>query len=797
MSEQALVSVGADLSALRRELANIPNMSEKELQKMLIAVERTAQKAEKAAKDAVKNTAKASAAASKEAAKAQDEHNKNIKEGTKGLAEFLGFDVGPLEKLGEASKLTSTALGAATLAAGAALAAVVGLGAGIFAAVSAAMELEEGLQDLAAASIIPPLDPAFEKSLGETRDTMAALNIATDVLVYEIGGTLAPAVTAAVVGLIDLISWTKETYNAFGGLGGIVKIVGSIYLQNLIDFMTLGASTFMKFIGIVGEVASSLGMESLGGALEEASKKALDFKNSIGATVIGAVVDNTAAGLNGMATAASHSAAEYSGLAKKVSDASKELENGSKKTSDATKDLEKLAEEAKKATDKLKDISLRANVDEVDKLTKEYEKQLAEIEELFKVSNDFSAAEEARAAVSIKYNKDLLDIKKAQTEEEKKRASEAAKAKMEADAAIKSLEDLSEKFSVKGIISKGIETIVNGIKNIGSALAEASGASDLLGAITDPSQAIALAANVATAGVEAKKALSEAKKELAAAVVSGDPEAILDAKAGVEEAKKALEAASPKTFIKGLVDGAGELIKGIVSSLPIILQTLIKELPSLIDTIIESIPVIISALAEALPDIVQMLAKAIPELIAVVLESLPVIISGLIKSIPALITGLIQGLPRLIEALIKMAPMIVMEIIKTLIELLFKSIPQMIVAIFEAIVGAFKKAKQVIKDVFREAVTFGKADTKTFGDTPGPVKVGIEGMRARFSPGDIVVAAKTEEGLRSQIGKNNVQAQQEVRAVLDIRDGLVFVDKAMRGNIKRGIGTGTITGKKR
>lgn len=755
MSEQALVSVGADLSALRRELANIPNMSEKELQKMLIAVERTAQKAEKAAKDAVKNTAKASAAASKEAAKAQDEHNKNIKEGTKGLAEFLGFDVGPLEKLGEASKLTSTALGAATLAAGAALAAVVGLGAGIFAAVSAAMELEEGLQDLAAASIIPPLDPAFEKSLGETRDTMAALNIATDVLVYEIGGTLAPAVTAAVVGLIDLISWTKETYNAFGGLGGIVKIVGSIYLQNLIDFMTLGASTFMKFIGIVGEVASSLGMESLGGALEEASKKALDFKNSIGATVIGAVVDNTTAGLNGMATAASHSAAEYSGLAKKVSDASKELENGSKKTSDATKDLEKLAEEAKKATDKLKDISLRANVDEVDKLTKEYEKQLAEIEELFKVSNDFSAAEEARAAVSIKYNKDLLDIKKAQTEEEKKRASEAAKAKMEADAAIKSLEDLSEKFSVKGIISSGLSSIVGGIKEMGSALVEASGAGELLAAITSPAAMVGL----------------------------------------IGEAISSEE--GPEKFIKSLVRGASDMVSAIAKQAPMILETLIEELPSLIDTIIESIPVIISALAEALPDIVQMLAKAIPELIAVVLESLPVIISGLIKSIPALITGLIQGLPRLIEALIKMAPMIVMEIIKTLIELLFKSIPQMIVAIFEAIVGAFKKAKQVIKDVFREAVTFGKADTKTFGDTPGPVKVGIEGMRARFSPGDIVVAAKTEEGLRSQIGKNNVQAQQEVRAVLDIRDGLVFVDKAMRGNIKRGIGTGTITGKKR
>ena len=755
MSEQALVSVGADLTALRRELANIPNMSEKELQKMLIAVERTAQKAEKAAKEAVKGTAKASAQAAKDAAKAQDELSKSSQEGAKGLAEFLGFDVGPLEKLGEASKLTGTALGAASLAAAGALAAIVGLGAGIYAVVSQALELEEGLQDLAAASVIPPLDPAFEESLGQTRDTMAALSVATDLLTYEVGGALAPAVTGTIILILETIKVSKELYSSFGGLSGIVKTLGSIYLQNIIDVFTLGITALLKFANIAGKVASALGMDGLGSALQDITQNALDFKNSLGATIAGGFVDNTVAGLNGIAVSVGEASKGYEGFADKVKMATEKGEKAKSGISSQKDELKKLAEEAAKATEKLKDLAIANDTDEVSKLTKEYEKQVAQIEELGAVSKDLAATEAARLAVTMKYERDLLTIKERQKEEAAKQAEEQAAARKEAQAAIDELEALSKQFSVGGIMSAGIEGMVNGVKDIGSALVEASGAGQLLQAITNPA---------AMVGLIAEAAGSDA----------------------------------PKKFIEELVQGASDLVTAIVEQAPMILETIIAELPGLFDTIIEGIPVLVGALAEALPDIVQMLAKAIPELIAVVLESLPAIISGLIKSIPALITGLIQGLPRLIEALIKMGPMLVIEIIKTLIHLLFKAVPQMIKAIFEAIVGAFKRAKQVIKDIFKEAVTFGKADTKTFGDTPGPVKVGMEGLRASFAPGDIVVAAKNEAGLRSQIsGGAKPGANGPVIATLDIKDGLVFVDRAMRGNIKRGIGVSRVTGKKR
>ena len=756
MSEQALVSVGADLSALRRELADIPNMSSKELQRMLIAVERTAQKAEKAAKNAVKGIAKASAAAAKDAAKAQDELAKSSQEGAKGLAEFLGFDVGPLEKLGAASKLTGTALGAASLAAAGALAAIVGLGAGIYAVVSQALELEEGLQDLAAAGVIPPLDPAFEESLGQTRDTMAALSVASDQLTYEVGGALAPAVTGTIVLLLKTIEVSKGLYASFGGLSGIIKTLGAIYLQNMIDMFTIGITALLKFANLAGKVASALGMDGLGSALQDITQNALDFKNSLGETIASGIVDNTVAGLNGMAVSASEAAKGYEGFADKVDAVSEKSDKAKSAISRQKDELKKLAEEAAKATAKLKDLVIANDPDEVSKLTSLYKKQVAEIEELGAVSKDLAATEAARLAVTAKYEQDLLDIKKRQSEEAAKQAEEAAKARAETEAAIAELEALAEQFSVGGMITTGINGMVDGIKEVGSALIEASGAGEILQAITNPA---------AMVGLIAEAAGSDA----------------------------------PKKFIEELVQGATDLVSAIVEQAPMILETLIAELPALFDMIIEGIPVLVGALADALPDIVQMLAKAVPELIAIVLESLPSIISGLIKSIPALITGLIQGLPRLIEALIKMAPMIVMELIKTLIELLFKAVPKMIKAIFEALKGAFMKAKQVIKDVFKEAVTFGKAKTETFGDTPGPVKVGMEGLKANFAPGDIVVAAKNEAGLMSQISGGRVPGNKPgpMVATLEIKDGLVFVDKAQRGLVKRGVGVGRVTGRKR
>jgi phage-related protein len=745
MSEQALVSVGADLSALRRELGNIPNMSAKEMQRLLISVERTAQKAEKAAKAAVKNTARESAKAAKEAEKAQEDLNKSTKEGAKGLAEFLGFDVGPLEKLGEASKLANTGIGAVALGSAAAVAALAGMAAGIYAAVTSAIELRGGLEELAAASVIPPLDPAFSTSLGQAEDTMAALSVATDVLVYELGGSLAPVVTGVVVGLIDLIAWSKEVMVSFGGISGIIKTLLAIQLQNMIDVITLGATAFARFVGVVGKVASALGADGVGFALQEASTSFLDFKNSLGEKVATAFIDNTISGINGITVGIVESASKYDGFADKVEKAHEKGEKGARAHKDQVKDL---AKEAADASEKLKDMALSMELDELKKLTGEYEKQKEVIAELAKKSGDASAATAASAALDAKYLKDKNDILKSQAEEAQKAADEARALQKQTEEAVAVLESMDGIYSK--IAGASLKKVAEGVRSIGSALVEASGAGDILSALTDPAALLALTADAASSGNVDK-------------------------------------------FIKDLVNGASSFIKAIVDALPEVLDALVELLPGLIENIVEAIPQIVEAISGALPKIVEILAEAIPSLIAAVIDSIPAIIEGLILSIPALITGLIKGLPILIESLISLGPKLIGSLVKTLIKLLFTSVPDMVKAIFQALRGAFIKVKNVLKDLFKEAITFGRAKTDTFGDTPGPVKTGAEGLRAMFSPGDIVLAAKTPEGLASQVSTiTEKAAPQQVTAKLDLRDGLVFIDKALKQNIARGGNASTI-----
>jgi SWI/SNF-related matrix-associated actin-dependent regulator 1 of chromatin subfamily A len=80
------VSIGADLSELRRELAKLPNLSTDAAQKTLIQIEKAVQKAEKAAK----KTSKEIARANKAAAKAAEAANKTAGDSLKDMGDTAG-----------------------------------------------------------------------------------------------------------------------------------------------------------------------------------------------------------------------------------------------------------------------------------------------------------------------------------------------------------------------------------------------------------------------------------------------------------------------------------------------------------------------------------------------------------------------------------------------------------------------------------------------------------------------------------------------------------------------------------
>ena len=83
-----------------------------------------------------------------------------------------------------------------------------------------------------------------------------------------------------------------------------------------------------------------------------------------------------------------------------------------------------------------------------------------------------------------------------------------------------------------------------------------------------------------------------------------------------------------------------------------------------------------------------------------------------------------------------------------------------------------RKIRRFFADMFREIATGGKADTRSFGDTPGPVRVDRASMTARFAGGDYVAAARSMDGLRAQVGATAAPAADPV-VVIDVRDGPV------------------------
>lgn len=257
-------------------------------------------------------------------------------------------------------------------------------------------------------------------------------------------------------------------------------------------------------------------------------------------------------------------------------------------------------------------------------------------------------------------------------------------------------------------------------RGLGQSLSSVAGVD--LRSLTSAEGLVTLAADAVTAERDALAAVAEARAGLREAIASGDAGAIAEARAGLQAARGALEQARPEAFVTGLIDGAADTVQAIVDALPAVVDGLVSSAPALIDGIIGAIPDLVVALAQAAPQIAIDLA-----------------------------TALAIQLP---------------------IQLLAAA-PQIAVSLAKGVAGGFVEAagriRTVIGDIFREIATGGRADTRTFGDTPGVQRAGPSG--ARVSPGDYVVAARSREGLEAQLGGS--PQPQPVVVTLDVRDGPV------------------------
>jgi TP901 family phage tail tape measure protein len=212
------------------------------------------------------------------------------------------------------------------------------------------------------------------------------------------------------------------------------------------------------------------------------------------------------------------------------------------------------------------------------------------------------------------------------------------------------------------------------------------------------------------------------------------------------------------TVVDSLVAGIVNAIPALLQVIPPLLSALIKALPELFLTIVDGFMNIVLMVAEQLPVLILALVELIPALITAVVDSLPVIVQGIIGALPQIITAIISAIPLIMGAVILMIP----EIIKMIV----LAIPDLLKVFFVDFIGglyiaaktfAVEVAKglwQFFKDVFKEIVTLGVAETQTFGDTPGVIQAGSTGMTAGFAPNDYIVAAQNKQDMLDQILKS-------------------------------------------
>ena len=264
--------------------------------------------------------------------------------------------------------------------------------------------------------------------------------------------------------------------------------------------------------------------------------------------------------------------------------------------------------------------------------------------------------------------------------------------------------------------------------------------------------------------VDAVEALLAALPEILSGILAALPSILTTLLSGIGDLVVAVLDAIP-SIVGAVVENLPAIVLALLRGVLGIVEKIVAALPSLVAGIVDLLPTLIPALLLLVVDLVVAILDAIPQIIEGFLLALPRLITSVIRAIPAIILGVVDALPRLLTALVvgivSLVPQIIAAIVKALpaivialVEGLIEAVPALLRAIFvdlpmmlgQAIVTAIREGLATLgrffKDVFREIVTLGKAETATFGDTPGPVRAGGDGLLASFAPGDYVVAAQ-------------------------------------------------------
>lgn len=282
-------------------------------------------------------------------------------------------------------------------------------------------------------------------------------------------------------------------------------------------------------------------------------------------------------------------------------------------------------------------------------------------------------------------------------------------------------------------------------------------------------------------------------------MAAGGVAAVATFVASIPDVVDALLAALP-TLFAAAQDAIGPLFKTAADALPGFLALIIDEGPKLVSSIIAEVPRLFSVIVEQLPSLILKLGEGVGDILVDILDAVPVIVADLIAELPRIVTAINLALPsiltKLTVALLKLPAVLIDELVENAIEAgreviaWAKSVADAgIVPYFKDLLKKIGPVLQAwIVDLFGVGGAAPPAETPTtFGDTPGAVRAGLQGLSARFAPGDTVVAAQdTDEVLRQAQAAAGVGGGSPSRVVLDLQDGHLAFDRLFRTNIRSG-----------
>jgi len=275
----ALVGIGADLSALTASLQSIPNLAGAEADKAIRKIQQLSIKASRGVSKAIRQQArdnaraqKAAERAAKAAAREAERQADAAREAGKGLAEIAGIGTDKFDKMRHVIEGLKTPIGRTALG-------ITGVGLAIAGAVAGAAALATGMVNLTrtAGDLLDELEPMRDAFSIEqvTVDRITAANDALDAaaaagkaLAVIMADTIAPGVERVAVLVVKLGLAGVDALNAIGSGASVVGATFELLARMMLQALSKPLARLLDFADALRTIARATGFTDLADALD-------------------------------------------------------------------------------------------------------------------------------------------------------------------------------------------------------------------------------------------------------------------------------------------------------------------------------------------------------------------------------------------------------------------------------------------------------------------------------------------------------------------------------------------------